>query len=66
MNDSTVRYIALLTRVHDVEEELAHKIRVSAHSGNMTDEEAQQIITRLKKLPGREGSSNERRRQAAR
>lgn len=54
ISDRTVRFICALTRVHEVEAELAHNLRVAAHGGKLTQDQATRAIEMLKALPARQ------------
>jgi hypothetical protein len=53
ISDRTVRYICALTRVHAVEDELGHKLRVLAHGNKLNQEQANRAIEMLTALPTR-------------
>jgi hypothetical protein len=53
ISDRTVRYVATLTRTQDVDPKLGHDIRVAAHGGKMSTDDATRVIAALKQLPAR-------------
>jgi hypothetical protein len=54
ISDRTVRYICVLTRVHAVEAELGHRLRLAAHHGGLDQAQATRAIEMLKQLPQRQ------------
>jgi hypothetical protein len=53
ISDRTIRLVCALTRSRDVEPDTGHKLRVAAHSGRMTPDQATRAINLLKALPQR-------------
>ena len=53
ISDKTVRYICVLTKVHAVEDELGHRLRVLAHAGKLSQDQASKAIEMLRALPER-------------
>lgn len=52
LSDKQRRYIHVLCTYHELDDELAHKIRVAVEAG-ITAADANRMITYLQQLPGR-------------
>jgi len=51
-------WIAVLTRLHDVDPGLASRLRSAAFGGRLSYREAMRVVELLQQLPAREESSN--------
>lgn len=54
INERQATIIAVLTRVRECPPELAHELRVAAHRGRLSAEQASAAIAMLRRLPARQ------------
>ena len=53
ISPKTARFISVLTRTHEVSDDLGHRLRVAAYKGQMTPAQATITIAALTALPAR-------------
>ena len=53
ISPKTARFISVLTRTHEVSDDLGHRLRVAAYKGQMTPAQATIAIAALTALPAR-------------